>query len=502
MADKPIKSRFNFDQVEEKAGRRPKFWEALLIFSLVIADLFILNLVFHVDLRICVFIGLCITIVGALALGYNTHAISKMIVNGVSAGTIAILFNLCIGLIIAAWSASGVMPYIIYGGLAWFSPWIVPFLALLMCSIMSLIIGSSWTTAGTVGLAFFGIGTTMGLPAALMAGAIISGSAFGDKLSPLSESTVFAAAVARVPIMAHVKSMLYTSVPSLLLCFIIYGILGFQYGGMAVDAAGITEIRSVLNNYFVLSPFLLIVPVLLIVMLLKKVDALVCLISAVIMGVIVAITVQGVSLSEMSVALMSGVPADTGSTIVDSFIKKGGLNGTFGTIAIMLLGFSMGGILSESKCMEVLVHQFSGLVKNSKAVICSSVLMTGMINLSGVSYIGALLTANVFRDVYDELGIDRSVLSRSLEDAGTLLGPYIPWFTSTVFYMGTLGVTYVQVASYYYLGALDCLVAFFCAFTGWGVFYNDGVRAWGKNKPCKWGCKYNPTLDITDNLTA
>ncbi len=467
---------------EKKTGRNPKFIEAALILVAIIVIL--LYCVIFRSTGAQIPLVLCVFVVGLFAayLGYGLDEIMEMAYSGMRQGEMALLFNCMIGFIVASWTAAGIMPYIIYLGLGWISPAMLATIACVVCAIMSTLIGSSWTTAGTVGLAFVGIGIGMGMPAPLIAGAVISGSTFGDKLSPLSETTVVAAAAAKTPLMQHVHAMLYTSVPALVIGCIMYSVIGARYGSSAVDASQINEIRSVLATTFNFNPLLFLVPVVLVVMIIKKVDSLFCLCVAAILGTLIAVFYQGYNLSETASFLMNGLGESvTENAMVNSMLKKGGLNAMWFTISLIITAFPLAGLLQQTNILKTVVGKSSLILKSPTAAITASLVTPAVLCIiTGASYVPAVLTAATYGDVYDDLELDRKVLSRSGEDTGTLFSPFVPWHGSGVYFSSTLGVPTLEYAPYYFLGWLDPLVALFCAFTGWGVFYTEGRRGWGK----------------------
>lgn len=477
---------------EKKIGRNPKFWEAALAIAAVIVILLYCVIFRGTGAQIPLVI--CVLVIGLFAayLGYGLNEIMEMVYNGMQQGEMALLFNCMIGFIVASWTAAGIMPYIIYLGLGWFTPAILAVIACLVCAVMSTLIGSSWTTAGTVGLAFVGIGIGMGMPAALIVGAVISGSTFGDKLSPLSETTVVAASAAKTPLMEHVHSMLYTSVPALVIGSIIYGALGIKYAGHTIDATQIEEIRSVLAQTFHFNPLLFVVPVIMVIMIIKKIDSLFCLSVAAVLGTLIAMFYQGYNLSETVSFLMNGLGTQvTDNAMVNEMLKKGGLNSMWFTISLVITAFPLAGLLQGTHTLKTMVSRFSLILKSPSAAITASLVTPAALSIiTGASYVPAVLTATTYGDVFDDLEIDRKVLSRSGEDTGTLFSPFVPWHGSGVYFTTTLGVPTLEHAPYYLLGWLDPLVALFCAFTGWGVFYTGGRRGWGKkNRYVKKACQ-------------
>lgn len=484
---------------ELKIGRTPSFYEALLTFLTAVGSISLSIIFLGIDVQVALCFALFIAVIFAIYLGYSVNDIEKMIIKGVENSSMMLVFNLFIGMVVASWIAAGIIPYIIYLGLAWFTPALVPFLACALCSLMSIMIGSSWTTGGTVGLAFVTIATAMGYPLPLICGAVISGAMFGDKQSPLSETTVFAASVSEVRLMDHVSSMRYTSVTSLAVSLIFYAFFGIRYvTSGAVDISEIEIIRVLLAKTFNLNPLLLLIPILLIVMLVKKINALFCLGFAVVAGFLTGIFLQDISITEMASVLMSGLKVKTGSEIVDMICAKGGLNTMWHIVSVTILGFAMSEVLSETRVYGTLVGSFAEKLHSPKSIISSN-LLTGMALSFGTaaSYVPALITAGCYKDIYNNAGIDRRVLSRTLEDATTITSPMAPWLPSGMFFAAIFGCNVSAYLPYYLLGFFNPIMALICAFTGFGIFYTNNKKGWGKDKyvPEKDGAI---PLDVTE----
>lgn len=482
---------------ELKKGRIPRFNEALLLFIVAVGSISLSIILLGIDVQVALCFALFVAVIFAIYLGYSVNAIEKMIIKGVESSSMMLVFNLLIGMVVASWIAAGIIPYIIYLGLAWFTPALVPFLACALCSLMSMMIGSSWTTGGTVGLAFVTIATAMGYPLPLICGAVITGAMFGDKQSPLSETTVFAASVSEVRLMDHVSSMRYTSVTSLAISLIIYAFLGFRYVTTGeVDLTEIEIIRALLAETFKLNPLLLLMPILLIWMLIKRINALFCLGAAIVAGFVTGIFFQGLSIYDMASVLMSGLHVKTGSEIVDMICSKGGLNSMWYIVSVTILGFAMSEVLTETHVYETLVNSFADKLRSPKSIITSS-LLTGMLLSFGTaaSYVPALITAGCYKDIYNKAGIDRRVLSRTLEDGTTITNPMAPWLPSGMFFATLFGCEVWAYLPYYLLGFFNPLMAIICAFTGYGVFYTNHKKGWGKNK-------YQPEKDGTIALAV
>ena len=469
--------------------RAPKPWEAMVVFLLILVVITVCNVFLAVEVQISLLIAVILAALFALYLGYGLEDIEKMIVKGLEGCCHVSLFNMFITLIIASWTACGIIPYIIYLGLGWITPALLPVIACLLCSVMSLITGSSWTTAGTFGIAFVSIGLSMNIPVGLVAGAVVSGSLFGDKQSPLSETTVLAAGVSKTDLFRHVASMRYTSVPSLVIALLAYTVMGFHYAGSGnLDLSEVENIRAALTGIFHFTPLLLLVPVALIVLLMKKVNSTACLFFAIISGTLICIFYQGVDISQMGLILMDGLKMDSGISFIDELCSRGGLNTAWWIISLIMLGYAMGQILIATKVFDVVVGVIVRHAKSVRGTVVAT-LVTGLILNAGTAtpYVPPLLTGTMFRNRYDELGIDRSVLSRTIEDA-TTIPLLVPWESNAMYFCTLLGCTFGELYPNFILGYLCPILTVFCAVTGYGMLYTNGKKGWGKNK-------YRPGID-------
>ncbi len=306
----------------KSGGRTPKFAEAAILMLLICIILVYLNIGLGISSLVALFIALSLCAVFALFWGYRWEAIEKMMLDSLRKGMLTMVINLLIGMLIAAWCAGGTVPYIVYVGLKLISPRWFLVITLVVCCIMSSCTGSSWTTAGTVGIAMFGIGTAMGIPAGLVIGPILAGSYFGDKLSPVSESTNLASGIAETPILEHVHSMLFVVLPATLVSAVIFGAMGWKYGTVGLgDISSVLAIEEGLKGRFWLNPLLLLPVLTMGVLIYKKAPAILTMACAILMGIVLALT-QGVTFTEIADAMINGFHANTGIAAVDQMLSK------------------------------------------------------------------------------------------------------------------------------------------------------------------------------------
>lgn len=476
---------YTVSEKENKVGRAPKFGEACIVVLIVIALLVYLILIRGITAQIVLSICLAISCAFALFLGYSWQRVEAMVMDGIRVGSLAMVINLMIGMLIASWCAAGVVPYLIDIGIKIIVPRLFLPMACLLCCILSVCTGSSWTTAGTVGIALFGIGTTMGIPGAMIVGPILTGAYFGDKLSPISESTNCAAAAAETELMQHVHSMLFVVIPSTILACVIYGVMGWKYGGAAMDTTALTELSVALHENFWLNPALLIPLLILGFCIFKKMSSIPALGIAIAAGVAFAM-LQGFDFKEICTAMYSGLKLETG-TAIDKMLSKGGLSSMTGVITIIICGMPLGSVLRETKTLETIVYHFKGLISSPGNVVASSTITTTLLcYLTGNSYGAYILTSAAFGSAYDDWNIHRKVLSRVCEMA-VVVQCLAPWTSGGAYMSNLFGISCGTYAPYYVWGYIVPIFTIICGYTGFGMFYNSatdrsGQHGWGKNK--------------------
>ena len=329
----------------------------------------------------------------------------------------------------------------VYYGLSFLKPDLFLVSITLMCAIVSLSIGSSWTTMGTVGNAAMGIGASMGIPPGMTAGAVISGAYFGDKMSPLSDTTNLASGLTHTDLFVHIKHMTYTTIPALLIALTAYGYLG---SGFVSSEAELTRISSTLlsiQENFTISPLLLLVPLTVIVMVAFKVPALPALTVGVLLGFICQIFVQGLTVGDSLCALQNGYVIESGNEFIDSLFSRGGIESMMYTVSLTIVAMTFGGILENTGMLSSIVGESSGMTKSAKTLIPTTIASCFFTNATcSEQYISIVVPARMFSSVYQERGLDSRNLSRALEDGGTLTSVFIPWNTCGVFILATLGV--------------------------------------------------------------
>ncbi|WP_439861243.1 Na+/H+ antiporter NhaC [Pseudomonas sp. MBLB4136] len=393
----------------------------------------------HVPLAI----GLAITALIGWFQGYRWKDIEDGSLHVVSIGLQSIGILIVVGMIIGTWIASGTVPLMIYGGLKLLSPELFLGVAMLMCAVVSVSLGTSWGTVGTVGLALMGIGAGFDVPMYWTAGAVVSGAFFGDKISPLSDTTNLAPAVTGVNLFDHIRNMLPTTVPAMLIALVIYLLAGFHLiGSQDVDASKIDQITNGIAQNFELSWVLLLPAVLVIGLALKKMPALPSLFAGALTGGILAMVYQGASLHEVFSFMQSGYSIDTGIKEIDSLLNRGGIQSMAWVITLVMIALALGGALERTRCLEVIVEAVLKRTRSFGSMQASAIGTSIATNLvAGDPYLSIALPGRMYAPAYRGKGYSTLNLSRAVEEGGTLISPLVPWNAGGAIVIASLGLT-------------------------------------------------------------
>ncbi len=485
-----------------EAKRKNASFTASAVMLGIVIGILILGIIFlGLDAQVPILVSSAILMIyGKFYRKLSWPEMRDAIVESIGTAIEVMIIILLIGCTVGTWISSGTVPMIIYYGLQFFSPRFFWFSIVIICSIMSLVTGSSWTTMGTVGVAFMGVGSGLGLNPAITAGAIVCGAYFGDKQSPLSDTTNFAAAVAGTDLYKHVKSMLYTTGPALIITAIIYLIMGIHISGNS-DLSAVSTLRDGLTQCYHFN-FVLILPVIFMILcMIIKIPAIPTLIGCTLMGVICTTIIQGASFSDAMTYVYSGFESNTGNETLDSLLTRGGMTSMYYTIALMFMSLTMAGLLQKTEIMSCLVGKISHKLKNRQTLIPVQI-VTGFVlsYIAADPYLSMLLSANAYADKYDELELDRCVLSRTLEDSGTLVCPIVPWGSNGVYTAATLGVATISYIPFYFMGFITPIFSILCALTGIGIFYKQhnqkSVNEYNRKKEKQISKEYVSSIDF------
>ncbi len=453
--------------MDVKETRHAKLWEALLVFGLLMAVMAVSIVVYGTDPHIPMFIGVIIVAVAALLIGYKWHDIERFMMNGITQALQSIIILTIIGILIGVWITAGVVPSMISYGLGIISPSIFLPTAVIIASVTSLATGTSWGTVGTMGIALMGIAAGLGIPAPITAGAVISGAYFGDKMSPLSDTTNLAPAMAGTDVFTHVKFMVLPTAITYIIALIFFFVSGRQYGGGATDLAAVQEIQAGIGSAFTVSPLLLLPPVIVIIAIALKVPAIPGIVLGILSAAILGPIIQGNSLGDLMAAGMSGYVSETGIEAIDNLLTSGGLENMMYSVSLTIIAMMFGGIAESIGMLSVLLSVILRGVKSAAGLVTATIFSSLFSNVTmPEQYISIVIPGRMFRKAYTAKNLHPKTLSNALESSGTVLSALIPWNTCGVFMATTLGVSTFEYAPYAIFNYLMPVVVIILAYIG------------------------------------
>ena len=419
----------------------------------------------------------------ALCVGTKLNQLEDMILTGFRKTAQVCMIFIAVGMVVGSWIISGIVPSIIYYGLSIFTPSSFLALGFVVCCIVSFFTGSSYAALGTMGIAFMAIGYGMDINPALVAGMSVSGAVFGDKMSPFSDTTNMAPAASGTDVISHIKSMLWTVIPAFVISLILYFILGMRYNTTSPEAMqDLHAIMDTLKASFTISPILLLIPVLTIVLVIKKVPATIALLAGAVMGVIVAFIAQPqFTYTQVLTALASGFSGEFEVAAVGKLLNRGGISSMTSTIIYTIFAIELGEIMYQLGVLSVMLDKIRDrLEKPANLIITTLLSCLATVMLTTSQYMAILLPGEVFQDSYKKANVAPYVLSRTLEDGGTLFAFLVPWSAAAIYSSGVLGISAVEYLPFAFLPLLCPLFAIVCAITGIGVYDCDGNSLRGK----------------------
>lgn len=436
--------------------------------------------------QIALLFAMGIAIVIGLKNGYSWLSIEKAIVHGISISLGAILILLTVGALIGTWLLSGTVPTMIYFGLQIIDPSWFYAAACLVCGIVAMSIGSSWTTAATVGVAFIGIANGFEMSTAITAGAVISGAYFGDKLSPLSETTNLAPAVAGSELFEHIRYMLWTTIPSISIALTLFLIIGFNHSaGNSANTETIETLSNTLVSTYNISVLNLIPLAILLFLAYKKVPAFPAVAIGAIIGaiwaavfqqeLILAMAEEGLSHSKAFItiiwtAFFDGVVVKTGNSEIDELLSRGGMSSMLNTIWLVMCALSFGAVLEHLGMLRKFVESILAAAKSTGSLIASTVATCIGTNLiTADQYMAIVMPGRMYKEEYERRGLHPTVLSRTLEDSGTITSPLIPWNTCGAFMFGALALTSYEYIFYCFFNLINPIMAIIYGYVGFKI---------------------------------
>lgn len=458
-------------------------WEALLPILLLILLLSLNAIVFGDEAieganQFALLIAATIGGLIALRHGKKWNDIQEGFVKSIGTAMPSMLILLLIGSLAGTWMISGVVPAMIYYGLEFLNPQLFLMLSVVICAIVSVVSGSSWSTVATIGVALLGIGNAMGINSAIVAGAIISGAYFGDKISPLSDTTNLASAMAGVDLFVHIRYMMYTTVPSITITLLIFLGIGFSNHG-EINPESIREVQAAIKDSFTITPWLFLVPVLLFVIISKKVPALPAIFAGTLIGGIFAIIFQPQIIQQLSgsesylqasyetvmKSIFTNISVPVQNESIQDLLSTGGMAGMLNTIWLILTAMVFSGILETAGVLHKITETMLKAVHSTGSLVTTTVASCGFLNLTASDqYISIVVTGRMFSESYKDQDLKPEVLSRTLEDAGTVTSVLVPWNTCGAAQAGALGVATLAFAPFCFFNIVSPMVTIAVAY--------------------------------------
>ncbi len=444
------------------------------MFAWLVAGLFILEAGLHGLLLTAL-----ISLIGlGLGLGVPYRTLRKFVFDGLAASMPALIIFILIGVVIASFIQSGTVGTLVYYGLQLLRPELFLPAGLLLCSFMSFATGTSWGTVATCGIVLMSVGQSLGFPLPLTAGMVIAGASFGDKMSPVSDTTNLAAMSAGTDLYRHIQAMSLTTGPSYVIALIAFAILGGTYGSGAVDNTAPAALMTALDASFTLHWVTLMPIGLMLVLSWQRVPPEAVLILASLAGLVIAWSLQDVPLAALLTSLYAGVSRETGAPLLDTLINRGGIGAMAWTLTLAILAIAMGALMSQLNILKALLAPIAQRIQRPAQLLTASTTAAAASNAALTEpYAAIILNGQVFQDVYDRHDIDRAMLSRTLEEGSTLTAALIPWTTTAIFYSAILGVSSLDYAPFALLNWMNPLIGIAMAWLGLGYLTSESAAS-------------------------
>lgn len=461
----------------------PSTGAAVGSFLLIIAVLVVL-INMGVNTSVSLFLGAVVAVALALLMKVSWTSIDEQIRSTMASATPTFLIVILVGILVGIWMAGGTVPALMYYGMKLISPKILVPLAFVLCSITSIFTGTSFGSIATMGLAMVGIASTTTIPVALVAAACVCGAWLGDKMSPLSDTTNMASGVSRVPLYEHIGSMMYTTLPAALVALILFAIAGLSFTSGSMDTQSAQLICDTLEANFNLSPLLILPCILVLLVSVFKLPSILGLGLTVLVSIVFAMVSQHINFVELMNFAFNGFSIETGVAIVDPMLNRGGIVSMTELLVIFMLASVLGAVITSTGILDVLAKNvLLKFIHNRVVLVITALIYCYIVNFltAGGQIVSIIVTEQTFEDAFRDLNISQKVLSRTLEDAGTLSAPIVPWGVATIYVMSVLGIG-TEYIGYCWFIFLVPVFSILCAVTGWGMWNARGEKLWGKDR--------------------
>lgn len=449
----------------------PGFWHALICFGGILIMIVTGVVAFRISIQVVLMLSIIWAAIHTFFLGYKFTEIKQIMSDGIANALGAVYIFILIGIVVASFLESGTITTLVYYGLDFVHPAVFLPVGMILCSFMSVCVGTMVGTVATVGVILIGIGAAMGVPLPIVAGMVIAGASFGDKMSPVSDTTNMAALSTGTDLYTHIKSMLYTTVPTYLICLVIFTFIGLEYADQTLSTVGIASFKTAIEANFEVSLLGFLPIIVLFGMSFKRIPAEPTMITASAVAILIALIQQQHHIVSILGSLQTGYSAETGNADLDRLLNRGGIMGMMGTLTIALFAMALGGILDKVGYINAMLD---GILRHIKSVVqlLAATMLTGIIAsiATGQSYISIVLTAQLFKQKYEDMGLKRPMLSRTIEESTTLITPLMPWSLGGAFYSSAMGVSVFDYAPWAFLNYLNFIVAIVMAIFGIAIF--------------------------------
>ena len=421
--------------------RDPYLWEALVSILALVTMISLAIVRYESDAHVPILIGVLVAALVGLRAGFSWKEIETGMLNGITNSLQAIVILGIIGILIGVWILSGVVPTLLYYGLKILHPKIFLPATLIICSITSLATGTSWGTAGTIGIALIGIGSGLGFPLPIVAGAVLSGAYFGDKMSPLSDTTNLAPAMVGTDLYTHIKHMTYTTGVSIAITLAIEIALGFFYGGGEANLESVNQILAGIDAQFAVNPLLLLPPLVVMVLAFRKIPAVPGITIGIIVAAVLGMIFQKNGFGDLLSAAYGGYTSNSGVEAVDNLLTKGGFESMMYTVSLVICAMMFGGIMEKTNQLRVVVTVILKKAQSTGSLITATVLTAIGSNLILCDqYMSIVMTGKMYAQAYKDQGLHPKNLSRAIEDSATVTANLVPWNSGGAYMAATLGV--------------------------------------------------------------
>ncbi|PID26231.1 Na+/H+ antiporter NhaC [Sporosarcina sp. P7] len=445
--------------------RLPSLAEVLFVLIGFGAIMVTFIVVFGISIHLALLTTWFLIIGLGLKIGYSYKQMQDGLLSGVNDGLEAIIVLTSVGALIGTWIAGGIVPSIIYYGLSVINPSIFLLAAFIICTVTSIATGTSFGSAGTAGIAMMAIGASFGFPLPLVAGAVISGCYVGDKMSPLSDTTVMTASLSKVDLIDHIKSMFTVALPAWILSAVLFLVVGLFYKGSGDLSAALNTMGS-LEEYFNISWYMLIPAAVVILLLIFKMPSIPVILFGAFLGTIWAFLFQGATFLEAFNIMYAGNTIESGVPFIDNLLNRGGIVFMLDVIALIIFALGVGGLMERIGVLRA-VGNYLGKWANNPGKATVTTLLAGLLgNAFGGAYVSLITATKITGDNYDKLHMDRRVLSRNSEAGGTVTTAMVPWSDGGVFMAAALGVSTMSYLPFLWFNFLVLIISLIYGFTG------------------------------------